>query len=59
MNSLEKKLLRCWEIVERYRLEFIKQTGSYKGPQAGVVAVQYVKRLEEECHNAQLHHSFS
>ena len=53
MNSLAKKLLRCWEIVERYRLEFIKQTGSYKRPQAQsqIVVVPYVIGLEEECHN--------
>ena len=45
--------LRCWEIVERYRPEFIKQTGSYKRPQAQsqIVVVPYVIGLEEECHN--------
>jgi hypothetical protein len=53
MNSLAKKLLRCWEIVERYRAEFNKQIGSYERPEvhSQMVAAPYVMRLEEECHN--------
>jgi site-specific DNA-adenine methylase len=53
MNSLAKKLLRCWEIVERYRAEFNKQIASYKRPEAHsqIIAAPYVMRLEEECHN--------
>jgi hypothetical protein len=53
MNSLAKKLVRCWEIVERYRAEFNKQIGSYKRPEAHsqIIAAPYVMRLEEECHN--------
>ena len=31
-NSLVKKLLRCWEIVDEYRLEFTKQIESYLVP---------------------------
>jgi hypothetical protein len=53
MNSLMKKLLRCWEIAERYKGEFIKEMDAYKRrpkhPQ--MVAVPCVTRLEEECHN--------
>jgi hypothetical protein len=53
VDSLAKKLLRCWEIVERYRLDFRKQTASYKRPAAGaqMVEVPHVLRLEEECRN--------
>jgi hypothetical protein len=53
MNSLVKKLLRCWEIRERYSLEFNRQVASYKPPaaQSMVVNVPSVPRLEEECHN--------
>jgi hypothetical protein len=53
MNSLMKKLLRCWEIAERYKGEFTKEIDTYKPrpkhPQ--MVAVPCVTRLEEECHN--------
>jgi hypothetical protein len=53
MNSLAKKLLRCWEIVEQYRLEFTKQIGAYTPPPADaqVVEMPHVLRLEEGCHN--------
>jgi hypothetical protein len=53
INSLMKKLLRCWEIAERYRLDFNKQVESYKPPVAGtqMVSVPSVVGLEQECHN--------
>jgi len=53
MNSLVKKLLRCWEIRERYRLEFKKQIESYvpPSPQTRAVNIPSVMRLEEDCHN--------
>jgi hypothetical protein len=53
MSSLAKKLLRCWEIADRYRLEFSKQMAAYKPPPAGaqIVKMPHVLRLEEECHN--------
>jgi hypothetical protein len=53
MNSLMKKLLRCWEIAERYKGEFIKEMDAYKrGPKhPQMVAVPCMTRLEEECHN--------
>jgi hypothetical protein len=52
MNSLAKKLLRCWEIVERYRPEFTKQSTAYKRPPANAqfVKIPHVMRLEEDCH---------
>jgi hypothetical protein len=53
MSSLVKKLLRCWEIVERYRLEFTKKSGAYKRPLGNSVIVEIPQalRLEEDCHN--------
>jgi hypothetical protein len=53
MNCLAKKLLRCGEILERYKLEFTKQMAAYKRPPAAaqVVEIPHVLRLEEECHN--------
>jgi hypothetical protein len=39
--------------VERYRLEFTKQSAAYKRPPADAQIVErpHVMRLEEECHN--------
>jgi hypothetical protein len=53
MNCLAKKLLRCGEILERYRFEFTKQMAAYKRPPADaqVVKIPHVLRLDEECHN--------
>jgi hypothetical protein len=52
INSLSKKLLRCWEIEERLRAESDKALASYKPPTRGAVSVEcpQVSRLEEECH---------
>jgi len=52
VNSLVKKLLRCWEIKERFHEEFKAAIESYKPAPAGrAVAVPQIARLEEECHN--------
>jgi hypothetical protein len=29
VNSLQKKLLRCWEIEERFKKEFVAAIGKY------------------------------
>ena len=53
VNSLQKKLLRCWEIEERFKIEFAAAVGKYKPPAAAnaPVEVPQIARLEEECHN--------
>jgi len=51
LNSLQKKLLRCWEIKERFRQEFNRVVETFK-PQSGqAVEVPQIDRLDEECHN--------
>jgi hypothetical protein len=53
LNSLQKKLLRCWEIEDRFRKEFDAAIGKYKPPASpnAPVEVPQIARLEEECHN--------
>lgn len=52
VNSLQRKLLRCWEIEERFRNGFNAAIESYKPPAAkGGVEIPQVPRLEEESHN--------
>jgi hypothetical protein len=53
MNSLLKKLVRCWEIEERFKKEFAAAAGNYKRPATAnaPVDVPQIARLEEECHN--------
>jgi HNH endonuclease len=53
MNSLLKKLMRCWEIEERFKKEFAAAAGNYKPPATAnaPVVVPQIARLEEECHN--------
>jgi hypothetical protein len=53
MNSLQKKLVRCWEIEERFKKEFAAAVGRYKPPAVAnaPVEVPQIARLEEECHN--------
>jgi hypothetical protein len=53
MDSLRKKLMRCWGIAERYRTEFRKELDVYKQrPKNGmIISVPNVLRLEEDCHN--------
>jgi hypothetical protein len=53
MDSLTKKLVRCYEIAQRYQAEFVKELEAYrqlpKHPM--MVEVPHILRLEEECHN--------
>jgi hypothetical protein len=51
--SLQKKLLRCWEIEKRFKEEFVAAVGEYKLPSAAnaPVKVPQIACLEEECHN--------
>ena len=53
VHSLQKKLIRCWEIEERFRSEFKSAVESYKPPSSGSQFVQLpqIPRLDEECHN--------
>jgi hypothetical protein len=53
VHSLQKKLIRCWEIEERFRSEFKSAVESYKPPSSSsqVVQLPQIPRLEEECHN--------
>ena len=53
MDSLQKKLLRCWEIEERFKKEFAAAVDKYKPPAAAnaPLEVPQIARLEEECHN--------
>jgi hypothetical protein len=40
MNSLQKKLLRCWEIEERFKKEFAAVVDKYRPPAAANAAVE-------------------
>jgi hypothetical protein len=40
MNSLQKKLLRCWETEERFKKEFVLAVGKYKPPVAANARVE-------------------
>jgi hypothetical protein len=53
MNSLLKKLMRCWEIEERFKEELAAAVSKYKPPPAvnASVLVPQIARLEEECHD--------
>ena len=53
MTSLQTKLLRCWEIEERFKSEFAAAVRTYKPPPAAnaPVEVPQIARLEQECHN--------
>jgi hypothetical protein len=53
LHSLQKKLIRCREIEERFRSEFKSAVESYKPPSSSsqVVQLPQIPRLEEECHN--------
>jgi hypothetical protein len=52
MNSLLKKLMRCWEIEERFKQELTASVNKYEPPAAvnASVLVPQIARLEEECH---------
>jgi hypothetical protein len=52
LNSLQKKLLRCWEIEERFKNEFAAAVEKYKPAAVNApVEVPQIARLEDECHN--------
>jgi hypothetical protein len=52
LNSLQKKLLRCWEIEQRFKNEFAAAVEKYKPAAVNApVEVPQIARLEEECHN--------
>lgn len=52
LDSLQKKLIRCWEISERFNAEHQRAFESYKpAPPNAPVEVPQVARLEEEAHN--------
>jgi hypothetical protein len=53
INSLQKKLLRCWGIEDRFKKEFAAAIGKYKPPAAAnaPVEIPQIARLDEECHN--------
>jgi len=51
MNSLVRKLLRCWEIEQRLRDDWEKSVANFKppGPGAAAVEVPQISRLREDC----------
>jgi hypothetical protein len=49
LNTLSRKLLRCWEIKERFRSQFNAAVEAYKTPKDS--HFPHILRLEEECHN--------
>jgi hypothetical protein len=53
MESLVPGLLRCWEIRERYELEFQRQIESYKKqvPNVQVIEVPSITTLDQDCRN--------
>jgi len=51
MHSLQPRLLRCWEIQERFREEFNGAISTYSSPTHPVTQIPQVSRLEAECHN--------
>lgn len=52
IDSLAKKLLRCWEIEERLCAQFEKGIASYKPPARGAaIELPQIPHLEEDCHN--------
>ncbi len=52
LSSLQKKLLRCFEIEERFKAEFKATVEKWKPPAKNTpFEVPQIARLEEECHN--------
>lgn len=53
MESLQKKLLRCWEIRERFQQDFTAAVANYKPPSRNdhSIEIPQIARLEEECHD--------
>src|ERR1700751_6118401 len=53
LSSLQKGLIRCWEIEQRLLKEFRAAIETYKPPSSKnqVIHVPQMSRLEEECRN--------
>jgi hypothetical protein len=53
MTSLLPKLIRCWEIEERFKKELAAAIGKYKPPATANASVEVpqIARLELECHD--------
>jgi hypothetical protein len=53
LNSLMKKLLRCWEIEDSFKKSFVEAVAKYKPPTTPNVLVEIpqIERLEADGHN--------
>jgi hypothetical protein len=53
LDSLMKKLLRCWEIEVSFRKSFAEAAAKYKPPATpnAPVEIPQIERLEADCHN--------
>ncbi|MBR1234120.1 hypothetical protein [Bradyrhizobium sp. AUGA SZCCT0182] len=53
LESLMKKLLRCWEIEDAFKKSFAEAAGKYKPPQTpnAPVEIPQIERLDADCHN--------
>ena len=53
IDSLMKKLLRCWEIEDSFKKSFAEVTAKYKPPGTpnAPVEIPQIERLEADCHN--------
>lgn len=53
LHTLQPKLLRCWEISQRFQAEFSEKVSSYTPPEkiGNACEVPQIPRLVEECHN--------
>jgi hypothetical protein len=53
LESLMKKLLRCWEVNESFKKSFEEVGVKYKAPEAPntPVEIPQIERLEADCHN--------
>ncbi|WP_316187682.1 MULTISPECIES: hypothetical protein [unclassified Bradyrhizobium] len=53
LNSLMKKLLRCWEIEDSFKKSFAEAAAKFKPPATpnALVEVPQIDRLEADCHN--------
>jgi hypothetical protein len=53
LNSLMKKLLRCWEIEDSFKKSFAEAAITYKPPATpnAPIEIPQIDRLEADCHN--------
>jgi len=53
LDSLMKKLLRCWEIEDSFKKSFAEAAAKYKPPAApnAPVEIPQIDRLDADCHN--------